>query len=154
MSVCRGAENIRLTALVPPVLTENMQCEKELVLLDRLGCDWLHLRKETEFFFFHFGHMQDVLTHGQGQHLVKVFTKANNISNAAYNVAVSGLFCVLCGCFFHSKQHQQLLKRRTLRILVCYSLKKSSSFFSYLKTYDTKNWMTSWNKSLSIIVDE
>lgn len=37
MSVCRGVENIQLTASVPPVLTEDLLCEKGLVLLDHLG---------------------------------------------------------------------------------------------------------------------
>lgn len=37
MSVCRGVENIQLTASVPPVLTEDVLCEKGLVLLDHLG---------------------------------------------------------------------------------------------------------------------
>ena len=37
-SVCRDVENIQLSASAPPVLSEDMQCEKVLVLLDHLGC--------------------------------------------------------------------------------------------------------------------
>lgn len=37
ISVCRGVKNIQLTASEPHVESEDMLCEKGLVLLDHLG---------------------------------------------------------------------------------------------------------------------